>query len=131
MTDKITTLEQLDAKMAEQRARLQEKKQEKVEPPELIEHTPFTDQMTEVFREEVAKSQKCRVCNWQNYGQFIIILNHIQIMRENLPLPTIVCEGCGSLFIPKWARKVANQAIAQENKIIKQMSPSETEPGAE
>ncbi|MHA2084583.1 MAG: hypothetical protein ACXABD_12575 [Candidatus Thorarchaeota archaeon] len=43
-------------------------------------------------------------------------------MRERIPLPTLICGQCGTLFVPKWARKVVNKAIAMENKIVKQQS---------
>jgi hypothetical protein len=121
---KITSLDELDAKMAEQKERMKEKSEQVQQPPpDQVRHTPWTDKMQDSFRQELVKSQKCMACKNQNFGQYIIILNHIQVMRESLPLPTLVCSRCGTLFIPKWARRIANQAIEQENKIVKQMSP--------
>ena len=131
MTDeKITTLDELDKKMAEQKARMKEKVQkEQQPPPEQLRHTPWTDKMSDVFKENIEKSQKCSTCNWQNFGQSIVLLNTIFVMKEKLPLPTFICSQCGTLFVPKWARTVANQAIDQENKIMKQMtSPHEMAP---
>jgi hypothetical protein len=119
---KIKTLEELDKKMAEQKERLKEKKEEtKVQqpPPEQF-HAPYTTEMHEAFKENVVKSIKCWACGWQNFGQLLVLMNTIEAMRERIPLPTLICGQCGTLFVPKWARKVVNKAIAMENKIVKQ-----------
>jgi hypothetical protein len=51
-----------------------------------------------------------------------VLVLWIEAMRERIPLPTLICGQCGTLFVPKWARKVVNKAIAMENKIVKQQS---------
>ena len=129
--EKITTLDELDVKMKEQKERLQQKQKEEHKTTKMEVFTPWTDKMEIAFRENIEKSQKCWACSWQNFGKLIVMMNHIDVMRENLPLPTVVCGRCGALFIPKWVRAVATQAIDQERKIIKQMQPAEMElPGA-
>jgi len=119
---KIKTLEELDKKMAEQKQRLDQKKEEdtaQAPPPEMM-HLPYTEKMHEAFKEHITKSTKCRACGWQNFGQLLMLMNRIEAMREQIPLPTMICGQCGTLFVPKWARKIVNQAIAMENKIVKQ-----------
>lgn len=121
---KITTLEELDAKILEQQARTKAEKQKEPSDAEkrahLEQHLPFTFKMEEAFKEHVKKSIKCLACNWQNFGQLLMMMNYITVMKEQLPIPTIICGKCGVLFVPKWARRIMKQAIEQENKIIKQ-----------
>jgi hypothetical protein len=119
---KIKTLEELDAKMAEQKERLDKKKETVQQPPPEQLHVPYTDEMHEAFKENIGKSIKCWSCGWQNFGQLLMLMNSIEAMRERIPLPTLICGQCGTLFVPKWARKVVNKAIAMENKIVKQQS---------
>ena len=121
---KITSLEELDKKMAEQRKRMREA--HKAAPPQ--GHSPaqpmqgpFGDAMERAFRENINKGIKCGACNWLNHGQKLVIMQTMEVMKEILPIPTIMCGQCGSLFVPKWARRVVRQAIEQENKIIKQV----------
>jgi hypothetical protein len=124
---KISSLEELDKKMQEQRARMKKKAEEQAQPeqvqapdPQQIYHAPFTEEMEKVFREHISKSIKCQ-CGWQNFGNVIVLMNTMDIMKEKLPVPTIICTQCGSLFIPKWVRRVINKAIAAENRIMKQV----------
>jgi hypothetical protein len=128
---KITTLDELDQKMREQKERFKEKQESEVKPPDPsqgIEHAPFTEEMEATFAENVRKSQKCQ-CGWQNYGKYIVLLNFLEVMKETLPVPTIVCTQCGSLFVPKWARRIVNKAIEQENLIIKSQVRAADETG--
>ncbi len=133
-TTKIATLEELDAKILEQKERVKEEaaKQPSVEEKrkEMQEHLPFTFKMEEAFKENIKKSNKCLACNWMNYGQVLMMMNYIEVMKESLPIPTFICGQCGVLFVPKWARRIMKQAIEQENKIIKQETgPQVVSPG--
>lgn len=126
MTEKIETLEDIDAKIIEQQERMKEEEQEKKETEgqlteeQVKERLPFTYKMEQIFKENIKKAQKCLACNWQNYGQILLMMNYIEIMGEQLPIPTFICQQCGGLFVPKWARRIMKQAVDQENKIIKQ-----------
>lgn len=124
MTEKIKTLEDLDSKIQEQKTRLEkEKKQEpstEEKRMEMAKHLPFTVKMEDAFKDGVKKSNKCLACGWMNYGQVLMMMNYIEVMKESLPIPTFICGQCGVLFVPKWARRIMKQAIEQENKIIKQ-----------
>jgi len=114
----IVDLDDLDKKIKEQQDRLVQK------PPEedkvrVEGQFPWTTKMRDAFEEEILKSEKCRACNWMNAGQKIIIMNRIAVMREELPIITVICRQCGGLFVPKWCRKIMLQAIEEENKILK------------
>jgi hypothetical protein len=116
----IIDLDDLDKKIAEQRDRLdQQPRQDKRQVVDEGQIPPFTKKMYEAFQEEIGKTDKCHSCNYMNYGNKIIQMSSIQVMNEALPVPTIICGQCGSLFVPKWVRKVLNQAIEAENKIVK------------
>jgi hypothetical protein len=129
---KITSLEELDKKMREQKERMARKKEEAPKQPIVPPETaPFTQKMEQTFRENIQKSIKCMACNYQNFGSLIVMMNFIDVMKEHLPIPTLICGQCGTLFVPKWARRVINQAIAQENKILKQVQGGIQESGVE
>lgn len=118
----VINMDAIDEKIKEQQERLNERP-EVVQPQQVdMSGRPWTMKMKEAFEAEVNKSVVCKACNYQNFGQPLFILNFMAVMREQLPLPTQVCKQCGSLFIPKWARKVLNQAIAEEKKILKRES---------
>lgn len=123
-TTKITTLDDLDSKILEQQARLKEEKAKlpdsAAKREEMREHLPFTAAMEDAFKDNIKKSTKCLACNWQNFGKILMMMNYVEVMKESLPVPTLICGQCGGLFVPKWARKVMKQAIEQENRIIKQ-----------
>jgi hypothetical protein len=129
---KITSLEELDKKMLEQKERFQKEQTQNQtqapDPAQPIEHAPFTEEMEQGFKDNMQKSQRCK-CGWQNFGKYIVLLNFLDVMRETLPVPTIVCTQCGSLFVPKWARRIVNKAIDQENKIIKSQMRAADETG--
>lgn len=117
----IQTIDELDRKIQEQKQRLGDR----IDPPQEqpipdhMRHLPWTKKMEEAFKENIVKGQKCLACNWMNTGQMLAMMNYIEVMRENLPIPTLICRHCGTLFVPKWARKVINQAFEQQNKILK------------
>ena len=83
---------------------------------------PWTMKMKEAFEENIMKSEKCRACNWMNMGQKVVLMNRIQVMRENIPIISIICRQCGTQFVPKWCRKIMLQAIEKENQIMKARS---------
>jgi hypothetical protein len=113
----IVSLDDIDKKIKEQQDRLDQ--QPKVDKVKIEGQFPWTTKMRDAFESEILKSEKCRACNWMNAGQKVIIMNRIAVMREELPVITIICRQCGSLFVPKWCRKIMLQAIEEENKILK------------
>jgi hypothetical protein len=118
MATGIVNLEDVDRKIKEQQERLAQKP----EVPDTIEvegQFPWTTKMRDAFETEILKSEKCRSCNWMNTGQKVIIMNRVTVMREQLPVITVICRQCGSLFVPKWCRKIMLQAIEEENKVLK------------
>ena len=114
----IVDLEQLDKKIAEQKTRMKHQPDKPQEPD--LSHLPWTEKMKEAFQSEIQKAIKCMSCNWMNHGQMLIMMNYMDVMKEKLPLPTLVCKQCGSMFLPKYVRRIAMQALEQQNKIIKQ-----------
>lgn len=117
----VVDLDDLDKKIKEQQQRLVEQEQQKqAEAPPLEQELPWTAKMQTVFKENIMKSLKCHACNWQNHGQKIIMMQRMSIMRESLPVISVICKNCGTQFVPKWCRKVINQAIETENRIMKE-----------
>lgn len=113
----LADMSKLDAMIAKQKERLDERPEAPPERP--TGAFPWTHKMSDAFDEEIMKSEKCRACNWMNSGQKIILVNRITVMRESLPVVSVICRQCGSVFVPKWCRKIMLQAIEEENKIMK------------
>jgi len=117
----VVNLDELDKRIAEQTERLEERKaQEDQRSAQLEAELPWTTKMHESFRENILKSAKCSACNWLNTGQKLVMMNRIQVMREALPVVSIVCKQCGAQFVPKWCRQIMNQAIEKENRLLKE-----------
>lgn len=114
----FASLDEIDKRIQEQKERLDTKPEEPTQTP--TTSNPWNDKMREAFETEIQKGEKCRACNWMNTGEKVILVNYINVMRERLPIPSIICRQCGSIFVPKWARKIMMQAIELENKILKQ-----------
>ncbi len=129
----LVDLDELDKKIAEQTQRLEKQEAQQVQQQQLEAEMPWTTKMQQQFKENIMKSVKCGACNWQNTGQKVVMMHRMQIMRESLPVVSIICKNCGSLFVPKWCRTVINQAIEKENRLMKerQLRRGEVEPNGE
>ncbi|MHA2066339.1 MAG: hypothetical protein ACXABY_18365, partial [Candidatus Thorarchaeota archaeon] len=68
------------------------------------------------------KGLQCKACNHNNQpkSEPLLYVVRFELMREMIPLPTYICNNCGTHFSPPAFRKIIKAALQKHEKIMQQ-----------
>jgi len=98
------------------------KRGQRPEEQPLQQQMPWTAKIENALQAQIAKSIHCQACNHKNQPKSVPILYVVrfELMREMIPMPTYVCNNCGTHFTPTAFRKILKAAMQKQEKAMKQ-----------
>jgi len=84
------------------------------------ESAPWTAKVERELMAQIGKALFCKACNHRNQpkSQPLLYIVRFDLMRELIPLPTYICNNCGTHFSPPAFRKIIKAALQKHEKAI-------------
>ena len=108
-------------RMSEFEKRMAEKKEKPPTHPG-PQTLPWTAKVERALHEQMGKGLRCKACNYNNLPKSHIILYVVrfELLRELIPMPTYVCNSCGTHFTPPAFRKIIKAAMQKQEKMVEE-----------
>ena len=112
----MTTDEQM--KQWEERMKDRDNRPGPHQPPQ--EQMPWTAKVERALMAQVGKGIRCRACNHINApkSEPLLYVVRFNLMREMIPLPTYICNNCGTHFSPGNFRRIIKAALQKQEKMV-------------
>lgn len=111
----------LDKKLEDWEERIKEKDERPgMQSPQ--EQMPWTAKVERALQQKIGKGLACKACNHVNQpkSQPLLYVVRFELMREMIPMPTYVCNNCGTHFSPPEFRRIIKAALQKQEQIMKQ-----------
>lgn len=88
------------------------------QPPE--KQQPWTAKVERALMAKAGKGIRCRACNHTNApkSEPLLYVVRFDLMRELIPLPTYICNNCGTHFSPGEFRRIIKAAMKKHEKLV-------------
>lgn len=79
---------------------------------------PWTHRMAQEIEREVKLNQRCPGCKHMNKSDsHLVFPMRFDILGESVPLLIWICNQCGTLFAPRWGRKIITEGVREQLKL--------------
>jgi len=79
---------------------------------------PWTTKMGQEIEREVQLNQRCPSCKHFNKpDSHLVFPMRFDILGESVPLLIWICNQCGTVFAPRWGRKIIQEGVREQLKL--------------